>query len=84
MTPVDIDEVIALKQRIAKLERTVEFLLQQLKLDYVDKPNYGENAAYIDLIRQNKLMDAIKLYREKTGAGLAEAKMAIESLAGSL
>jgi len=84
MTPVEIDEVIALKQRIAKLERTVDFLLQQLKLDYVDTPNYGENAPYIDLIRQKKLMEAIKLYRDKTGAGLAEAKQYIDSLAGSL
>ena len=35
----------------------------------------------LGLLRAGKKMDAIKLYREKTGAGLKEAKDAVEDLA---
>jgi len=34
----------------------------------------------LDLIRQNRKIEAIKLMREKTGLGLAEAKDAVEEL----
>ncbi|MBL8651162.1 MAG: ribosomal protein L7/L12 [Sphingopyxis sp.] len=34
----------------------------------------------LDLIRQNRKIEAIKLVREKTGLGLAEAKDAVEAL----
>lgn len=33
-----------------------------------------------DLIRQNRKIDAIKLMRQKTGLGLAEAKDAVEAM----
>jgi large subunit ribosomal protein L7/L12 len=35
----------------------------------------------ISLLKQNQTIAAIKLYRERTGAGLAEAKGAVEALA---
>ncbi len=34
-----------------------------------------------DLIRQGRTLEAIKVYREQTGAGLKEAKEAVEALA---
>ncbi len=36
---------------------------------------------FVSLLRQGKMIAAIKLYREKTGVGLAEAKVAVETLA---
>jgi ribosomal protein L7/L12 len=36
----------------------------------------------LDLVRQGRKIEAIKIYRERTGAGLAEAKTAIDRLAG--
>jgi len=41
----------------------------------------GEDADILDLLRAGQKIRAIKLYRDKTGAGLAEAKNAIETLA---
>jgi len=35
----------------------------------------------VSLLREGKKIDAIKLYRDKTGVGLAEAKQAVEALA---
>lgn len=39
-----------------------------------------DDEAIRELIRQNRKIDAIKLMREKTGLGLAEAKDAVEAL----
>lgn len=39
-----------------------------------------DDAAILDLIRRNRKIEAIKLMREKTGLGLAEAKDAVEAL----
>lgn len=37
-----------------------------------------------DLLRQNQKIEAIRIYRETTGAGLKEAKDAVEEIARSL
>lgn len=39
-----------------------------------------DNDEIRDLIRQDRKIDAIKLVRERTGLGLAEAKDAVEAL----
>jgi ribosomal protein L7/L12 len=36
----------------------------------------------LDLVRQGRTIDAINVYRERTGVGLAEAKAAIDRLRG--
>jgi hypothetical protein len=69
---------------VGRLERQVEFLLRHLNLTYVDLSGPGGEPAWMAQVRElahkNRLIDAIKLYRENTGAGLAEAKRAVESL----
>ena len=73
-------------QRILELERKVEFLLQELGLE--GKVNAYESRAnrsalspeILTLVRQGRKIEAIKLYREKTGASLMEAKAAIDKL----
>ena len=37
--------------------------------------------AIVSMLRQNRKIDAIKLYRLATGAGLAESKNAVEAIA---
>ena len=39
-----------------------------------------DNAEIRDLIRQHRKIDAIKLVRERTGLGLAEAKDAVDAV----
>ena len=65
--------------RIAKLERTVQFLLDHLELTYEETPAslFPEVA---ELKALGKTIDAISLYRNKTGASLAEAKEFVDSL----
>ena len=60
------------------------FLLQELgqeeKYQSYQSSNTMEDVQ--TLVREGKLIQAIKLYREKTGVGLAEAKAAVEQMKG--
>ncbi|MBN1584115.1 MAG: ribosomal protein L7/L12 [Anaerolineae bacterium] len=73
-------EIFALKQRVAKLERQVTFLLRSSGLRYVDEPPSGVSPEILDLVQRGQKIRAIKLYREETGVGLREAKDFIDSL----
>lgn len=77
---MDVEEqVYQLKQQIARLERQVGFLMQALKLEYIDRPD-PVAPEILDLLSRGKKMEAIKLYREQTGAALKVAKELIDSL----
>jgi len=77
---VDNFEFEKVKARVALLERQVEFLLAQLKLQYVDRQPVLAYPDVAELKRQGKLIEAITLYRSKTDASLMEAKMFVESM----
>ena len=73
-------DVLALRGKVAKLERTVAFLLEKLDLTYEDNPAINVSAAVMNLVKQGNTLAAIQLHRQETGAGLAEAKQAIEAI----
>ena len=73
-------EVFQLRQRVAKLERQVAFLMEALDLAYQDEPG-AVSPEIIRLVQQGRKIAAVKLYREMTGVGLKAAKTFIESLA---
>jgi ribosomal protein L7/L12 len=75
----EIMEIANLRLRVAKLERTMNFLLQHFQLEFKESPE-TMFPDVITLARQGKTLDAIKLYRDHTGAGLQEAKQFVESL----
>jgi ribosomal protein L7/L12 len=73
------EERALLWKRIALLERQVKFLLGQSHVPFVD---YGETSfpEVAELKGKGNLLEAIKVYRAKTGASLADAKAFVESL----
>ncbi len=95
-------------ERIARLERKVDYLIRYLGIDPaliadgampagrpagmpsgVDVAPADELAdaalgPVYDAIRRRKTVDAIRLYRQLTGAGLAEAKSVVDSMAREL
>ena len=73
-------EIFELRQRVAKLERQVAFLLQSSGLRYVDEAPSGVSPEILDLVQRGRKIQAIKLYRQETGVGLREAKEFIEAL----
>ncbi|NJP53657.1 hypothetical protein HCJ93_27220 [Streptomyces sp. SBST2-5] len=64
------------ERRVARLERKLDLLLGHLGVRQ-ETPRREEIAG---LLREGKKVQAIKVYREATGAGLVEAKEAVEEL----
>lgn len=73
-------QVFELGQRVAKLERQMAFLLENSGLKYQDHPNRDVSPEILDLVRRGRKIEAIKVYREQTGASLKLAKDFIDSL----
>ena len=67
-----------LSRRMNRLEDKVDLLLKHAGLEEPPLPRQDEVVA---LVRAGKKIEAIKVYREATGAGLVEAKNAVERLA---
>ncbi|WBO66058.1 ribosomal protein L7/L12 [Streptomyces camelliae] len=63
-------------QRLARVERKLDLIMEHLDL-HEENPRMDEVAA---LVREGKKIQAIKVYRESTGAGLKEAKEAVDRL----
>jgi len=76
-------EIMSLRSRVNELEERINFLYSKLGIAY------GNNATLVDpriihAIRQGNKLEAIKIYRELTNTGLAEAKQAVEKIESSL
>lgn len=72
-------EIQLLRSRVNELEDRLKFLYRQLNIEYADPNSDPSLAPQIqDALRRGNKIEAIKIYRELTGVGLAEAKQAIE------
>lgn len=63
-------------RRVARIEHKLDLILGHLGLTEPEPWSDEVNA----LVRDGKKIQAIKVYREATGAGLKEAKEAVEKL----
>ena len=77
-------DLARLRARVIHLEGQVEFLYKHLGLTFVPETNPGDDPRVIEQIKKGNMIEAIKIYRELTNAGLAEAKDAVEKLQGRL
>jgi ribosomal protein L7/L12 len=66
-----------LDRRLARIERRLALVMRRLEIEDPDSPVPG----VVEQLEQGKKIQAIKVYREQTGAGLAEAKTAVEAIA---
>lgn len=73
-------EIQQLRSRVNELEDRLKVLYRHLNLEYNSDPNSDPilNQKVQDALRKGNLIEAIKIYRELTGVGLAEAKAALE------
>lgn len=72
-------EFLALKSHINELEERLQFLYRRLNIDYRQPASDPALAPQVqDALRRGNKIEAIKIYRELTGVGLAEAKDAID------
>jgi len=68
-----------LRDRIKELEENLKVVYRKLELAYPESSDPINSAQVQDALRRGNKIEAIKLYRELTGAGLAEAKDAIDN-----
>ena len=72
------NDIIALKNRINVLEDHLKFIYSHLNLEYPTSPDPLMSPQIQAALRSGNKIEAIKIYRELTGVGLAEAKQAID------
>lgn len=63
---------------LARIEAKLDRLLEAL--DVESPQSAGADEQVLNLVRQGRKIEAIKLHRERTGLGLAEAKAYVDSL----
>ena len=72
-------EVQQLRSRINELEDRLKLLYRHLNIEYLDSASDPMLTPQIQAaLRSGNKIEAIKLYREMTGVGLAEAKAVID------
>ncbi|WP_431990424.1 hypothetical protein [Streptomyces albogriseolus] len=64
------------ERRVARVERKLDAVMRHVGLEE-EVPRRDEILA---LVRDGKQVQAVKLYREATGAGLLEAKQAVDAM----
>ena len=68
-----------LKSRINELEDRLKFIYRRLNIEYADPNSDPVLSPQIqEALRRGNKIEAIKIYRELTGVGLAEAKQVID------
>ena len=70
--------------RIIKLEQKVSLILRQLGIDEEAVSEAPPDDEIARLLIKGNLIEAIKVYRQRTGVGLAEAKLAVEQMKAQL
>lgn len=73
-----------LMSRIIKLEQKVSLILRQLGIDEEAVSEAPPDDEIARLLIKGNLIEAIKVYRQRTGVGLAEAKTAVEQMKAQL
>jgi hypothetical protein len=78
-------EFLLLQSRVRELEDKLQLLYRRLNIDYVD-PNADPalSPQIQEALRRGNKIEAIKIYRELTGVGLAEAKQVIDGIESRL
>jgi ribosomal protein L7/L12 len=75
------DRLTELERRVSRLEGQIDALL---KVTQVEPPPLEPHAAILaqvkSLAAENRILEAIDLYRQHTGIGMAEAKAYVEAL----
>lgn len=73
----------SIRRDVARLDRKLNLILKELNIPF------DEGGVLSDRVKElardpNRKIEAIKVYREETGAGLAEAKETVEAFIDSL
>ena len=76
----DTARIVALEMTVAELQRKLDFVMSHLGLQAPQPAEPPGMSAVAALLREGNKIEAINVYRQITGAGLRDAKMAVEEL----
>ena len=76
-------DLMSLRARVAELEDRLDFLYKRLGIQY-SSGSSGVDPRILDAIQRGNKIEAIKIYREITNLGLAEAKAFIDQVEAGL
>ena len=77
-------QYIDLRNRVLHLEGQVAFLYEHLGMTFVPEEQLTDDPKIVAALKKGNLLEAIKVHREITGAGMEEAKRAVEEVQGRL
>ena len=77
---MDSETVAELLERVSRLERKVSHLYEIAQRDEPDFDNSSVSDEVMQLVEQNRVIDAIQLHREQTGLSLAASNAAIDNI----
>ncbi len=80
-------EFLLLQSRVRELEEKLQFLYHRLNINYESASTDSDpmfSPQIQEALRRGDKIEAIKIYRQLTNAGLAEAKQAIDRMASGL
>ena len=80
MATLEQQQIASLKSDIYKLQARIEFLYKHLGLTFVEDINPSDDPEVIKVLRTGNVIEAIKVYRLRYNAGLAEAKTAVDEM----
>ncbi len=80
-------EFLLLQSRVSELEEKLQFLFHRLNISY-ENASAGSDPTFSpqiqEALRHGNKIEAIKIYRELTNVGLAEAKKAVDEIEARL
>lgn len=77
----ELERMNELSAKVFHLEQQLQFLYRHLGIEYTDPANLDDVGA---AIMSGNMIAAVKLYMDKKGVGLKEAKAAVDDLAAKL
>lgn len=80
MSSVEQQEIEILRSRVSRLEAEMEYLYKHFGLTFSENANPSNDPRVLEALKNNNLIEAIKIYRELTNLGLAESKAAVEEI----
>jgi ribosomal protein L7/L12 len=84
MSTVEQQDIALLRKDIYRLKAQMDQLYRHLGLAFVENTSENDDPRVIAALRAGKVMDAVKLYREKTELSFEAAKSAVDEMRGRL
>jgi len=74
------EELDELRRRLERLEARIDFLFRSLGVSTQDAPGWKASLTVIRLVADGRKKEAIRAFREETGASLKDAKRFVDSI----